>query len=46
MFVFEEYEKEVANQMSMVNDDPGKDDKLRIDEWIGLAVDKVFKKRN
>ena len=46
MFVFEEYDKEVAHQMSLVNDKPNKDDKMAIDEWIGLAVKKVFKKKN
>ena len=46
MFVFEDYEKEVAHQMSLINENLDQDDNLAIDEWIGLAVKKVFKKKN
>ena len=44
MFVFEEYEKEVANQMSLVNTKNSKQEKLPIDEWIISGVKKVFQK--
>jgi len=47
MFVFEDYEKEVAHQMSLIKDNLEQDQKdLALDEWIGLAVKKVFKKKN
>ena len=46
MFVFEEYEKEVAHQMSLIEKYNDQEDKMALDEWIGLAVKKVFKKKN
>ena len=45
MFVFEEYEKEVANQMSLVNPKKSKQEpKMPIDEWIISGVKKAFQK--
>jgi len=48
MFVFEEYEKEVAHQMSLVNtNEPNNEEpKLPIDQWIISGVKKVFDKKN
>ena len=46
MFVFEEYEKEVAHQMSLVNTNEPKDEKMPIDQWIISGVKKVFDKKN
>lgn len=49
MFVFEEYEKEVAHQMSLVDTgspDHEQEPKMPIDEWIMSGVKKVFDKKN
>ena len=46
MFVFEEYEKEVAHQMSLVNTNQPEEPKLPIDQWIISGVKKVFDKKN
>ena len=50
MFVFEEYEKEVSHQMSLVKtnspDLKAEKPKMPIDEWIISGVKKVFDKKN
>ena len=50
MFVFEEYEKEVSHQMSLVKtnspDSKAEKPKMPIDEWIISGVKKVFDKKN